>query len=87
MVHAKIHHLPSPFGDSLHIDACGKAVGPMRKPESITRLGADAMARMLSIGAVSSGKISTRMYPFAEQIIGRDPHRTRFDILNQPVAA
>ena len=25
MVHAKIHHLPSPFRDSLQIDPCGKA--------------------------------------------------------------
>ena len=34
--------------------------------------GTTATASMVTIGAVSSGKRSARMYPFVEQIIGRD---------------
>ena len=59
----------------------------MRKAVSMTLLGAAATAGMLTIGAVSSGKISARIYPFAEQIIGRDLCRTKYDILNQPIDA
>ena len=53
----------------------------------MTLLSATATAGMLTIGAGSSGKTSARMYPFAEQIIGRDPCRTKYDILNRSIDA
>ena len=60
---------------------------PTRKPVSMTLLSAAATAGMLTIGVVSSGKTSAPMYPFAEQIIGRDLCCTKYDILNQPIDA
>ena len=53
----------------------------------MTLLSAAATAGMLTIGVVSSGKTSAPMYPFAEQIIGRDLCCTKYDILNQPIDA
>ena len=57
----------------------------MRMPVSMTLLGAATTTRMLTIGVVSSGKTSARIYPFADQIIGCELCQTKYDILNQPI--
>ena len=51
----------------------------------MTLPGAAATAGMLTIGAVSSGKASACMYPFAQQIIGQGLCRTKCAILIQPI--
>ena len=53
----------------------------------MTLLSAAATTGMLTIGVVSSVKPSAPMYPFAEQIIGRDLYCTKYDILNQTINA
>ena len=76
---------PSPLpggGRSLHIDPCGKAIDPMRKPLLLTPLWAEVTAGVFTMGAVSSGKTSTPIYPFAEQIIGRNLYRTKGGIIH-----
>ena len=57
----------------------------MRKPVLMTLLGTPATPCKLTIGTVSLGKTSARMYSFAEQIIGWNLRRTKDDILNQPI--
>ena len=66
---------------------CGKAIKPMRKPESMTVPGTAATAGMFAIGAVSLGWTSGRRHRFAEQVIGRDLCRTEYDIRYQVIDA
>ena len=52
-----------------------------------TTNGPQAERGTLTVGAVSSGKGSPRLFPFAEQIIARNPCRAKCDILKPPIDA